>query len=60
VKSAVHRHLGAVVLFGPAAYPAAEVTFAFDDVHADAPFGEAGGGGQARDAGADDDCAGPG
>src|SRR6185312_1069604 len=57
VKAAVHGELDAVGLFGPPADPPAQVVLAFDDVDGDAAFGETGRGGQARDAGADDDDA---
>ena len=59
VEAAVHRQLGAVGLFGPAAHPAAEVVLALDEVHGDAAFGEPGRRGQAGDPAADDDDARP-
>ncbi|CAG7314012.1 hypothetical protein PICSAR64_01315 [Mycobacterium avium subsp. paratuberculosis] len=49
MEAAVHREVGSVVVFGPAADPAAEVVLTFDDLDGDAALGEPGGGGQARD-----------
>ncbi len=55
MEAAVHRELFAVEVLGPAADPPAEILLAFDDVDADAAFGQTGGGGKTRDSGADDD-----
>ena len=41
VEAAVHGDLDAAVLLGPGADPPAQILLAFDDVDADAAFGQA-------------------